>query len=279
MNYVPIDNIFNYLPRPVRTSMNDDDLIMGWALNAYTKENRKHTQYVRQIYFANIGSHKISIPSDYKDIHKISVLEESNISGLIDLFNCAECEEDRQENRENPCPITHRYFLNSSYYSSNAWKAMTKVAMLSDDFFCRVPSVSCKPLYFIKDGEIFTSSSSGIVALDYYAYLKNSEGKFILPEEPAEMWQYLASAVERQYLQERAYAAIEESGIDGSRKRQAITSMLHTAIVNEGLYLDKWHGIGTLSDLNISHLAAIQSQNTVHGAEMLREHLQLRYGI
>lgn len=278
MNYVPAENIFNYLPSAIRRGMNDDDTIISWCMQAYRRLNFKGVQFMRNISFLEVSSHSAILPTDYLDIHKVSILDEPDPTSLVTLYECADCEEDREENRENPCPLTHRYFLNSDFYRGNSWQLMNKVSALSDNFFCKSPALDCQPLYFIKDGSIYTSISTGLVALDYYSFMKDDEDRFLLPESPQVMWEYLSKHVERRYLQDRMYQD-QGSGIDAARKRRDIQSMFQDARNAEVSFLNHWRGVLTLSNIRISNLNAIMSNRIVHSADVMRRHLSTNYAI
>lgn len=277
MNHIPIENIFNYLPAAIRRKMNDDDTILSWTLQAYRKLNTG-VQYMRNIAFLDIQNHMAALPDDYQGRHKVSILKTNDPSALVSLYECPECEEDREENRDNPCPITHRFFLNSPLYQSNLWTLMNETYARSDDFFCKAPALDCQPLYFVKSTNIYSSIQTGLMALDYYTFLKDEDGRFLLPDEPQVMWEYLGKHVERKYLDERVYS-MDGSGIDRARMSSEFRSMRKEVHDSEVSLFNHWRAHNTLSKMRISNMDALISRGIIGTISVMRQHLSTYYAI
>lgn len=278
MRYLPIENIFNYLPAIIREKMSDDDLILSWAFQAYRSIHQESIQYQRNIQFIEIANHSGYIPDDYIKTHKVSVLQEPDLASVVKLFNCEDCEEEKVENRENPCPITHRYFLNSDFYQGNSWHVAKEVKVMKDDFFCKVQSQSCAPLYHIRNNSIYTSFKEGMVALDYYSFLLDEDGRFLLPEMPIVMWEYLSKHIERRYLDERALS-FQGTEMGDFRMRNQVMQTRNQARMEEASLKNHWRAVGMLSNLSIDNQKAIQSNQVIHSGERLRRYLEIHYAV
>lgn len=278
MNYIPIDNVFNYTPEIIRKNMKDDNLMKSWALQAYRSIDFESSQYNRKIAFIESSSHTGSVPEDLVKVHKVSMLTDVDVQALINLYECPDCEEGREVGRDNPCPITHRYFINSAFYAGSSWAIAKEVSFINSDFFCKVTTQSCKPLYHLRNKTIYTSSASALIALDYFSFIKDDNGNFLLPELPIVMWQYLAKHIERRYLEERALN-FEGSEMMDFRKRNQVAQLKNEALSAELSLRNHWRATMMLSNLRLENQKAIQSNAIIHSADILRSHLSTRYAI
>ena len=60
---IPLDNVFNYLPKTLRRELSDDDQIRSWALQALRTVNHGQ-RYIKDISFHDIENHRANLPDD-----------------------------------------------------------------------------------------------------------------------------------------------------------------------------------------------------------------------
>jgi hypothetical protein len=278
MKAIQIDNIFNYIPQTIRREMNDDDLIKSWTLQAFRLLNFKGYQYERAIEFVSLSGYKGELPSDFLSAHKVSILTgTSNPQGLASIFECEDCEDEREENRESPCPLTHRFVL-SRIYEEPGWQTMKYTPNIGPNFFCRANVDSCQKIWSMKGGEIYASAKDGLLAIEYYRFLRDEQENIMLPQEPQVLWSYLSGHVQRRYLEDKRFQ-VNITNINEARSLNGLSNMYQTAMMQEVSYLSNLRAQLMLSNMKIENIQAIQSGGIVRTANLMRRHLTTYYAI
>lgn len=213
MKRVPLDNLFNYLPRTLRRELSDDNQIRSWALQAL--RTVEHSQrYVKDITFHDIINHRINLPDDLHKVYKVSYAsEEPSDMDLENLCECTAQTDSTNYSLEDDCvPIYHHMFLNSDYYR-NTFKPMAyKKTSLADNYVCNVNWGGCHGFYSLNStGTVMTfSEEDGYVAIEYFAEPKDGDGNFLVPDVPA-LWEGLSAWVKAKFYEERTIMSEQNS--------------------------------------------------------------------
>ena len=214
VEYIKIENIFNYLPDYVRDNMQDDDQILSFTLQGFKKLNFPTVKYIRKIIFLEVNDHNAVFPKDLKKIAKIKCYLGDCPENIINSFfsNCECKEEGIEEITTNPreakeCTIYHDLFLRSDFYN-NFWVPVIYKENFDNTYYCndKVDMRECSHTYSVTtDMELGRFSfKEGLIALEYYTDIKDGEGTFLLPKEPIMIWEYLSSYVKTRYWENRA---------------------------------------------------------------------------
>lgn len=208
MNTISIDNVFNYIPVGLRNQVADDDQIRSWSLQAARSLNFKHFQYVRDISFAVVENHQTVFPVDLKKIIKVKALKNStlNESEVDILYNCCDIGDwelyPEGKTFAEACPIYHKLFVTSTFYK-NCWEPVERVQNLADDYMCKIEFDGCDDVYSYDNqtGIAQFTFKSGVVAIVGYYNAKDANNNFLLPEEPIDLWQYMAAYVKARFFE------------------------------------------------------------------------------
>lgn len=274
METIKLDHIFNFVPTVLRDKMADDDQIKSWAMQAARSLNFKHFQYVRDIAFVQVTNHKATFPTGLKRIQKVHAFENSTLStSEVDaLYNC--CSEDDDftlypegKTFAEACPIYHRLFVTSTFWS-NCWEPVKRVQNLTEDYLCKSEVNDCNLLYAYDNqtGIAQFSFKEGLVAVTGYYNNQDSDGDFLLPEEPTELWWYMSKYIESRWLQNRMYMG-----------EQGLTTFYDTARKEETNYRNALRGIWTRMSFNPRNTEAIFSSRFLRHSQILMEHLANLY--
>jgi len=209
MNTIPLDNVFNYIPKTLRDLVSDDDQIKSWALQAMQSLKYDHFQYVRDIAFYSVTNHKAVIDPDLKRFLKVYALRRDLItqSEVDALYNC--CDTEYEQYPENGtfaqmCPLYHRLFLTSTFFK-NTWEPVKRVQNLTDDYFCNIEFTGCNDVFSYDSSTniMQTSFASGVIAVVGYYHAKDADNNFLIPEEPQVLWRYMAAYAIARYLEDQ----------------------------------------------------------------------------
>lgn len=210
---IPLDNVFNYLPKTLRRELSDDDQIRSWALQALRTVNHGQ-RYIKDISFHDIENHRANLPDDVYKIYKVSYATSQPTDLQIDsLCRCTAQTDSANYSLEDDCvPIYHQLFLNSDYYQSGFKPMAYKKTRLADNYVCNVQWGGCHGFYSLDStGTVMTfSEATGFVAIEYFAEPKNDKGDFLVPDLP-QLWSGLAAWIKAKFYEERSIQAEQNS--------------------------------------------------------------------
>jgi len=263
MKLVPIDNIFNYLPKNLRRELSDDTQILSWALQALRTVN--HSQkYVKDITFHEISNHKAYLPEDLHKVYKVSyaIREPDNLE-IDRLCECQPQTDAANFSLETNCiPLYHELFLTSNYYLTGFKPMAYKKTKLTDNYVCNVKWGGCYGFYSLNtSASIMTfSEQTGFVAIEYFAEPKNDDGKFLVPDVPA-LWNGLSAYVKAKFYEDRMIMSEQNS-----------LQLYQQSLLESKNWLDDARGQFKLGGINLPlHRQFIQGNS-----RLLRAHLLTR---
>lgn len=210
---VPLDNVFNYLPKTLRRELSDDNQIRSWALQAL--RTVEHNQrYVKDISFHDIENHRANLPEDVYKIYKVSYATAQPTDLEISSLCACEAQTDSANySLEADCiPIYHQLFLNSDYYQAVFKPMAYKGSRLTDNYVCNVAWGGCHGFYSLNSlGTVMTfSEEEGFVAIEYLAEPKDDDGKFLVPDLP-QLWSGLSAWIKAKFYEDRSVMAEQNS--------------------------------------------------------------------
>lgn len=204
MEYTKIDNVFNYLPVTIRREQNDDDQIRSWVLQGW-RNVATPLRYVKRIILLNVEDHKTALP---EGIHKIINVRRMNVPSaehVESLYECS-CEPVVQTTGfDTPCSTYYRMFVFSKFYTES-FGTMRYVGNWDDSFICKGGhTVLCGDTYSLTSDRnmIQTSFQDGVVSIEYFSEMIDSNEDFLIPKKPEILWQYLSAYVKSRHWENR----------------------------------------------------------------------------
>jgi len=203
---LPIEHVFNYIPKEIRNQQDDDDQLLSWSLQ-YLNTIPIPIKQVKDIIFLEVASHTALLPSDLSRIYRVQYLTEEATLEEIEELNC-DCETDNTSlpTDVDDCNVYHQMFLNSDFYK-NKWSPLKYEGFnLSDKYVCNVQFDSpCVGTYSLTSNlsAIKTSHKSGIIGVEYFKKAKVN-GSFGVPEHPEQLWLAMSHYTEAMHWRNRS---------------------------------------------------------------------------
>ena len=203
-NFLPLANVFNYVPKAIREEVNDDTQIESWGLQAL-RMIESPVRYVKEIYFSEVVNHTAALPDGLHKIYKASFSYNEPIDGFC---RCQGTEEPSEVLERDCVTLYHTLYLQGSQLSQ-AWAPLAyKGHNLSSQYVCKVNWGGCKGYYSLTSNlsHIRTSFETGFIAIEYLTEAKDEEGKFLAPDLP-QLWLGMSHYIQAQYYNDRAAMA------------------------------------------------------------------------
>lgn len=219
MRNVPIENVFNFIPVPVRDQIGDDDQILSWCMQ-YLRTLNIRERYVQDWTVERVENHRASMPAGYRKIENMTFLRlpptDKEIDGIQQVLGIrpqssgTQHDEDREikYHPEFAPKIYYQLFVDSAYHAREHCKlnfvGNTTAEFFSSeayrDFLQKRPGRCTIDFSISPDGcDLQFSEASGWVSILYTTEMRNGEGEFTLPDEPVQMWQALGHFAIAQY--------------------------------------------------------------------------------
>lgn len=207
--FVKIDNIFNYIPSPIRKMQADDDQLKSWAMQGLDKLNL-YPRYIKDIVFIDVQNHNAVLPDGFKRMISVKVFNPE-----VEL---TEEEDDLVDT------IHYEAFVNSDFYRLS-WTTVKHVGYLDKDYLRCIENGSCSHAYSTKPGSNILTFSflEGPIAIEYEKNMTDDEDNFLVPEEPIVLWEYLSSYVQMRHWSDRL-AMSEQGALQMYRMKQQETA-------------------------------------------------------
>jgi hypothetical protein len=201
---ISIDNVFNFVPRPIREEVNDDTQIKSWALQALRMVETP-AKYIKEIWFHEVSNHSAPLPEGLHKIYKASFSQREPIEGFC---RCQGTTEPLEILQKDCVSLYHTLYLQGSEIISSWQPLAYKGHKLSDKYVCKVDWGGCKGHYSLTSNlsHIRVSHESGFVAIEYLAEAKDEEGNFLVPDLP-QLWLGMSHYIQAQHYNERAAMA------------------------------------------------------------------------
>ena len=262
MELLPLDNIFNFIPRGVRIDQADDNALKSWAYQAYRKLNFPYLHYEKSIYFADVVDHKLALPSDIKRIYSVHFLwGELSSSNLDVLFNSTDTNTLGENNSfAANVPITHKLYWHDEYFKDN-WMPVEYAGPYDPTYFCKVVNMAASEQYTVNTArtELTFTFCDGTAAIVYERIITDEDsGEVLVPNDPVQIWEYLAAGVMSRYYNEKATFGDREA----YQKRREY-QIEETARLNECKGILRQSGIKLDSQINLqNHMLRVASYPT-----------------
>lgn len=244
MDYVELDNVFNYIPQPIRIMFADDDQLLSFAFQAWKSLHDTRTATVKNFEILDVVNHKVTMPDAKRIV---------SVRRYVDTFATADCIDEicdaielpNNDSFASPCSVNMKYFLESEFYR-NAWVPVIRTRNLTADYLCDADNVSCSDLYSMRPGSKVATFSflEGSVAVVYETLARDDSNNLMLPVEPEVLWMYLGAYVKWKYW-DWMYQLGKEGALQRKREYQTEAAALKmdakTALVHIGVstYLHK----------------------------------------
>jgi hypothetical protein len=192
----PIDNVFNYISKAVRKAEGDDDQLISWALQAWKRLNQTREMFVKNLILLEVQNHRTALPPDLKRIQSIRIYNRGT-GGWEEL-----CPDPPEDAFDTPCNIYVQNFLDSGFYRDN-WNIVKRIPNLTAEYLCTAENGDCLEVYSVHGDTATFSFSGGVIALEYYSLLKDSDGNILIPEYPDMLWSYMGRYAEMEHWRNR----------------------------------------------------------------------------
>lgn len=197
--YIPLEAVFNYIPKGVKEEEGDDSQLLSWALQALRHTNIVQ-RYERRICILTVKNHKAELPEEIRNINRAMYMTcEPTEQDSEDLCGCLSFDDtcffdetdltpqDSPTSTEAICrlPINYRLALNSNFIKNNFTKMKyvgnyTKICKQCKNDFCN----NCVYTYSVDKNLVLTcSSKDGWICLDYDAEIKDDNDNFLIPDD------------------------------------------------------------------------------------------------
>lgn len=251
MNYIKLDNVFNYVPAPTRTMFGDDDQMLSWAFQGWKLLHDSRTAKVKDVAILDVVNHKATFPSDAKRILSVSVYNDNCVSDDTLASICDSIELPSNDSYASACSVHLKHFYDSDFYT-NCWISVARARNHNADYLCKVDNISCNHLWTSKPGSNVATFDflEGVIAVEYETVAKDDNDNLMLPEEPEVLWHFLGAFVK--YKLWDYYMALGKEGAFRNKReyqtemavlkvdaKRAITHMGVSAFVHRHLVFDE----------------------------------------
>lgn len=217
--YVKLNKVLPLISKAVRAE--DSNLnLLSYALDGYNLLDSP-SNTVETVKMFEVKDHKLELCNDIKTINLATYMYKnpnaSECDSLTDCINITSGESQEEFNltdSTNPCAgnyaISHKLFLNSSYYNNNFYPLKyigTSSYVCSECLsrFCH----DCNATFSVDENKVlWTSFSDGYICLWYDSVPKDEDGDFLIVNYP-NVLRFLAYWAEYQHWRNRAFSKEE----------------------------------------------------------------------
>lgn len=270
LGYKKLSNVLNYIPKSLQNDLNDSEQWQSWALQAL-RTVLFNDRYINDIALIEIIDHRACLPDGIKRITSIEMYDgnatEAEIAALLSQnkydsylddntpMALGQGEDSEVSYSDSSYLLYHQIFLASSLFQ-NRFKPMRYIGktnnknFFSSSCWARINSKNCLDCFnefsITTDKCLLTEAKTGWVCIQYEREPKDSDGDFLVIEEPIQLWQGIANYAIAQYW-------LEQTGYN----KQGAYSLFERHLSISNTYLKETKGILTQMQMNLDVLDGV----------------------